>query len=201
MSARSLPAFASLLVFALVSLTNTVEAQKTWDGGGDSTSWTDAANWDPNGVPGASDNVVLTGGGTIQLGAGPITHCQPQLTSKTLEGTANITITGGFTWNGGQLRTSGTTNVGGLTTINVGTSHIIANGTLNLNGGGTWTDGTINMDGSAVLNLPSGQTLTVTDAAANGIFRFSVTAGETEPQFNLSGALTKAVGSTERDVD
>ena len=31
----------------------------TWNGGGDGSSWHDAANWDPDGVPTADDDVTI----------------------------------------------------------------------------------------------------------------------------------------------
>ncbi len=34
-------------------------AQKKWDGGANSSSWNDAANWSPDGVPGISEDVIL----------------------------------------------------------------------------------------------------------------------------------------------
>jgi hypothetical protein len=32
---------------------------KLWDGGASTTSWFDANNWDPDGVPIATDNVII----------------------------------------------------------------------------------------------------------------------------------------------
>ena len=38
-----------------------------WDGGGNGTSWTDAANWDGDKLPAASDEVQLASGSNVTL--------------------------------------------------------------------------------------------------------------------------------------
>ena len=34
-------------------------AVKTWDGGGDGVNWNSANNWNPNGVPGTTDDITI----------------------------------------------------------------------------------------------------------------------------------------------
>src|SRR4029079_14368104 len=41
-------------------LASTVTLSKTWDGGAATTNWGDAANWNPDGVPIASQDVSLS---------------------------------------------------------------------------------------------------------------------------------------------
>ncbi len=53
-----------LLILAAVP----ASVAKTWDGGGDGTSWSSANNWNPNGVPTGSDNVVINAPGTTIVG-------------------------------------------------------------------------------------------------------------------------------------
>ena len=43
-------------------------AQKTWDGGGDGSAWEDAGNWDPDGLPTGSDDVIVNAPGTTIIG-------------------------------------------------------------------------------------------------------------------------------------
>src|SRR5512135_3261747 len=50
----TLPAFVVFFITVDASY-----AQKKWDGGGNSTSWYDAANWSPDGVPGMNDSVTF----------------------------------------------------------------------------------------------------------------------------------------------
>lgn len=40
----------------------------SWDGGGDGTSWNDAANWNPAGVPGPSDDATIADNSVIDSG-------------------------------------------------------------------------------------------------------------------------------------
>ena len=91
-------------------------------------------------------------------------------------------------------------NVNGTVSFLTGGSKIINGPTFNMASAGTWVDGTIFMDAGSVFNLPTGQTLTITDSGVNSFSRTGVTAGETEPILNIIGTLTKAGGSTERDV-
>ncbi len=51
--------FCLIALILLVALAGNAQAT-TWDGGGDSSSWNDADNWDA-GVPGASDTALITG--------------------------------------------------------------------------------------------------------------------------------------------
>jgi hypothetical protein len=46
-------------LFALLGLVNDASAFTRWTGGGDGTSWHDPVNWDPCGVPGASEEVDI----------------------------------------------------------------------------------------------------------------------------------------------
>ena len=53
------------------------DAQKFWDGGAGTREWSDAANWLPDGVPLATDDVILShqwigGDYTVKLPAGPV---------------------------------------------------------------------------------------------------------------------------------
>ena len=60
--------FNKKLIISLIALavctTPALSATKTWDGGGSGTSWSSANNWNPNGVPGSSDNVIINAPGT-----------------------------------------------------------------------------------------------------------------------------------------
>jgi hypothetical protein len=55
--------FSTSFIFCL--LFSLQAGAQTWDGGGDGTSWSDALNWNPNGVPGASANITLGTGLTV----------------------------------------------------------------------------------------------------------------------------------------
>ncbi|MBL6964410.1 MAG: LamG domain-containing protein, partial [Bacteroidetes bacterium] len=44
-----------------------VQHSKTWDGGASTSNWGDANNWNPDGVPESSDDVLLDGANTINV--------------------------------------------------------------------------------------------------------------------------------------
>ena len=49
----------SLALIIFLMGTMTISAQSTWDAGGDGTSWQDAANWNPDGIPAAGSLVII----------------------------------------------------------------------------------------------------------------------------------------------
>ena len=51
-----------LIAAACALLTAPASAQITWDGGGDGTTWSSAANWSTDTVPGPTDDVVIPAG-------------------------------------------------------------------------------------------------------------------------------------------
>lgn len=132
--------------FCLVFCFNAA-AQKTWDGGGDGTTWNSANNWAPNGVPTAGQtvsigngyNVILNtsttvasltiGGGT----SGSLTMGDNN-TNRTLTVTGNVIVNAGATFssdgNGGNVL-----NVGG---------NLTNNGTFDMNDGNDDCDVTFN---------------------------------------------------------
>lgn len=70
----------------------------TWTGSGNSTSWTNACNWSPRGIPGATDNVIFNTAPTYKLN---ITDSRT-VKDFTLNGTGtfNASATGILTING-----------------------------------------------------------------------------------------------------
>ncbi|MBW3593440.1 MAG: hypothetical protein KY396_07085, partial [Actinobacteria bacterium] len=68
-------------------------ATKTWDGGAGTTSWHDAANWSPDGVPGVDDHVCIpedaSGDVTVRL--------TTTATVKSIEVGETLDIAGGGT--------------------------------------------------------------------------------------------------------
>jgi hypothetical protein len=52
--------FRLVMVFIMMLAFGQVWGQKTWDGGGDGTSWSSANNWNPNSVPLATETVSIS---------------------------------------------------------------------------------------------------------------------------------------------
>jgi len=124
-----------------------VANQKTWDGGGSTNNWTEAANWTCDAVPISTDNVIFNGTSaknaavnvnvvaeTFQINAG--------YTGAISLGLSNLTVAGGITQGAG--------------TFNGGSAVIVCNGPFSMTGG------TFN-GGSSRLQTRS--TFTVTSAA------------------------------------
>lgn len=111
---------------------------KSWDGEGADNFWYTAANWDPNGVPTADDNVVinLPSGGTVVTNGAGTTSANIIMVgdSNTLVVNGDLSMfsvihvndTGEIQWNAGEIskRDPGVT------------SSIINYGEINLNSGG-----------------------------------------------------------------
>jgi hypothetical protein len=110
---------------------------KDWDHGANTTSWDDAANWAPDGVPsagdiacigsgfsvdhssGASDSVLaVQSSGTLTVSGGslaltsastPSTATDLNQSGGTIGGTGTLSVSGSFAWSGGRQTDAGTT--------------------------------------------------------------------------------------------
>lgn len=107
--------FFTILIFSISCLhSESVFAQVIWDGGAGSLNWSDPDNWDPDGLPTASDEVTIGNSGNVVIQNGE----SFDIKSLTLSG-STLTIN-----NGGQLAIS----VGGTY------AFTLDNGTFNNNG-------------------------------------------------------------------
>jgi hypothetical protein len=113
-------AVVSVMISAPVSARAAGGTTYTWVGntqmaGADNHSWGDARNWNPSGVPGDGDSVIIEqpssgdcfahvdGVPTVSLVDFTLIE-SPTLCTTSVSGGA-ITVTGSFSWNGGQLIT------------------------------------------------------------------------------------------------
>src|SRR5262245_3979522 len=128
----------------------TVPAAVSWDGGAGTLNWNDAANWDTNALPTATDDVVIdvpASAITVTHGSGTTSiHSLTCQESLTLSGgsfsiAAPSTIAGAFALSGGSLSGAGGLTVSGLTTWTGGGMSGLgvtnADGGLLINGAGT----------------------------------------------------------------
>jgi hypothetical protein len=137
-------------------------AQVTWDGGAGTNNWGDANNWNPNGVPGAAQSVLIGNGFNVVLNvnanvasltvgggtSGSLTLGNNN-TNRTLTVSGNITVQ-----TGAQLVTAGN---GGNVVITGG--NVINNGIFDLRIGGATADITFNGTSNQSVSGPG----TVTD--------------------------------------
>lgn len=106
---------------------------KTWDGGAGTNNWGDAANWNVDGVPTATDNVELTGGNTININVAAVTKnlllSNSGLVLTIRSGNA-LTVSGDFTLNSGTFNTEAAfSTVSGTVDVTNGTVGFIGIGT------------------------------------------------------------------------
>jgi hypothetical protein len=182
--ARRLVAFVSALcttmLLCVAVADNAVAATTyTWVGnsqpsGGDNHSWTDAQNWDPNGVPGDGDSVIIEQPSqddcfahvdavpTVSLTNFTLAE-DPALCTTSVTG-GNITVEGSFQWNGGSLETPTTISANAAGTVsgsnqrrNALTAELDVFGDLTLTG--TTGDGSMQILAGTTLHLEPGATL------------------------------------------
>lgn len=180
-----------LLVTSILTICFFSRAQITWDGGGDGTSWSDAANWVGDIAPAATDNVLLDnsvvpGSYTVNLPSGTVTTTINTITI-TPSGTNNITLI---------LPSTNNANPG-FTVSGTGDALLLNNGAILRNSSGA-TAGTginitntfrINNGGRYIHNTGRGNAgivsqLSTAAGTEDGIFEFDVPLGSYSPSLS-----------------
>jgi len=157
-------------------------------------------------VPGAGDTAVINDG-EVNL-TSDVTVQELDLRYGTLQGSANITVTGMTTWSGGYMKGSGTTNANGGLTLN-GSNRYLYQRTLNNPLTATWTGGDIYLYAGATINnsgtwdvqadsgllYGGGGPLSIFDNS--GVFQKTAGTGNTVVgiNFNNSGSVDVQVGT------
>jgi hypothetical protein len=100
----------------------------SWVGLGDGTSWTNTANWDPNGVPGPNDSadISLIAGGSANIVSDSVTVCDLTIGGAVLlnTGVGGMTVNNLLDWHAAQ---STSVISGSLTAL--GSSTLTSSGT------------------------------------------------------------------------
>src|SRR6185436_2213544 len=87
--------FSALL--AAIAFASSAHAQSyTWNNG--NADWTSMSNWNPNGIPGPSDDAIINGGTCTVSTA--INVQSVAFTNGTLNGGGTLTIASSFNWSG-----------------------------------------------------------------------------------------------------
>jgi hypothetical protein len=135
-----------------------VWGQKTWDGGGDGVNWSSANNWNPNGVPTATDAVTIPNGSNVTVNTAAV--C------------ASFTINGGGNANTISISGTNSLTVTGTVTINAGTgsgdNKIIAVGSGTLSCASIVIADTGNNDRDSEITLSTGTVTVLGDITMNG---------------------------------
>ena len=114
--------------------------ERTWTGGSGG-AWDQATNWNPTGVPGPGDSVVISSGSPIL--SAPATVVEVRFTGGTLGLNAGLMVTGQFVWSGGS--------VSGALTIATGAQFVMTNSaTRDLNAGAITNRGTAVLGDGAI---------------------------------------------------
>jgi hypothetical protein len=165
------------LFSALLAAAPAGAATKTWDGGGGNTSWNTAANWNPDGVPGASDDVIIDVPGDIS-----ITYSGATTTILSLSSTESLAISSGSLTVSGAMSVSGSLSVASSGTLNLNGSSTAGSlsqtggtlggsGTLTVSGALSWTGGTMSGTGTTVSASGGTATVTVPSGSSSALSR------------------------------
>lgn len=202
----------------LVSLC--VSAQKTWDGGAGTNNWNDGNNWNPNGVPTATDAVTIGNGFTVILNtnasiasltlgggvSGSLTLGNNN-TDRTLSVSGNIIVSNGATLqtagNGGNvLNIGGNLQNNGVFDMRIGgaSANVVFNGTANqvVSGTGATTDFNLininNTNAASVIDIASSNFSAASGflTLTRGILRMSGTYTFSNSFFNTANPVINA---------
>ena len=140
-----------------------------WDGGGKTTNWSEAANWDSDTVPAPNDRILV---GALTTGVSGVTLDQSfdisSLGALTIGAGQTLRVGEGITLRiadhspGGFIWVNGTLNLNGGTLHNDKTGLITNRGTINVNGG------TLNNQGFTLVNESEGRINNVGGLISNG---------------------------------
>src|SRR6185295_3712040 len=103
-----------------------------------------------------------------------------------------LAVSGAFSWTGGTMSGTGSTNIGasGSLALTTGNTKVLSARTINNSGTITWAStGWIDGNTSPVINNLAGATF---DATGDALFRLN---GTGIPTFNNAGVLRKTAGS------
>ncbi len=201
-----------------LTLTTTADASTVYWTNSNGGDWDTASNWSTGTVPTASNTVfiglsgysftvthsanvadsvssllsldpIVLSGGSFALAASS-TVDDLLVDGGTLLASGNLTVTGAFTWSGGELTGGGTVTVAtaGTLTIDGGILYLVGETLTNL-GTATWTLGYIEFDNGAVFNNAGTLTLQLP-----GNYYTYLNQGDAGT-FNNSGTLIQASSS------
>ncbi len=147
-----------------------------FDNGAGTGQWDNAANWDTNTLPSATDDVCIgsfavtilgthapqsifvVNAGSLTIAAGGLSLAAASqidgsfaLTAGTLSGAGTLTVNGAMSWTGGEMNGAGLTEAAGSLNISGAGSKRLISRTLKNSGTATWTGTGPILTGSAAL--------------------------------------------------
>lgn len=134
----------SLILLMVLSFSYSFSQTKTWDEGAGTKSYGDAANWNPDGVPGLEDEIQIPYGDTVEIQSGTYSIKYIELRANSL-----FTI-----HEGAQLNVENSTNR--AFDASGSTSKVINKGTLEINNSGFYAlliYGSFKNDSTGILTI------------------------------------------------
>ena len=126
-----------LIIFILISSSTFAQTTYSWNGG--SGIWSVATNWTPNGVPTATDNVVITATGTYTV----TLDGDSTINNLTIGGTSGVQS---LSLSSRTLTINGTGTINDSGSVSLTTSTLAGSGTLTNYGTLTAYDGILSID-------------------------------------------------------
>jgi len=209
----------SALLVLLIFFTTQGFGQKTWDGGAGTSNWGDANNWNPNGVPLLTDDVVISRNGALTINVNGSFTCNSlainytgntnETISIVIPATQSLSVTNAITFtnsgNGGENASmnvsGGTLNAASITMNNTSGNDrdcyiLISNAAAIIN-----VSGDIIMNGSSARNyfrFTANGTLNVGGTITGGGITSAAGGGVTAPNYgtvNYNNAGNQYVGA------
>ncbi|MFC1859396.1 hypothetical protein ACFL9U_15405, partial [Thermodesulfobacteriota bacterium] len=173
--------FLLIVAFSLFFAAHAFGASLTWNNAGGDGSWHNSANWSPEQLPAAGDDVTIPAGetanystgtsdlnsftvsGTLNITGGALNSSADSTVAEggtiafsagTLGGSGSVTISGTFNWNGGSVSVTNGFFTTGTTTLSGTSDKILSNNSTWTNSGTVdWMSGDFNLSGTfAIFN-------------------------------------------------
>ena len=199
-----------MLVCSLAFFTYSYAATITWDGGASTTTWSDAANWVGDVVPGTGDDVDIDGATVILTASTQVQRVYVRGSGHLTINVSVVLTVDGFAGDDGlEINTSATCINNGTITI----SNIAGSGSDGLFSKGTFTNnGSISIDGVSYHGFymqggtfinSSGATLSVTNVGQSDATREHLYLDDnsgTGAVFTNNGTVTVAMVSGDEGI-
>ena len=187
--------FAAFFVLALLNI-GSVSGQKTWDRGANTNNWEDGNNWNPNGIPLATETATIGNNYTVVVNSAAVCSSLTivggaQITSVTINGSNSITVTNAITINAGTGTGDNKFIAVGAGTLTAGSVSIATTGNNDRDSYISITTGTVNVSGNFAMNGAAAQNQIVFSNAGTLNIGGSITGGTISNTAGSAVALTR----------
>lgn len=182
---RSRVVFGALVALAL---SPALLAQSTWTGAF-GTSWDNANNWSPAGVPTSTTDVIIANTATQ-----PSTYLlDPECDDLTIDAGATLTLGSGF-----ELTVNGNVVINGTFTVSSGSSDMVVAGSWTNNG--TFNNGSATVDLDGTGDIGGSSTTTFHDLVISSGTRSAITIFDVDGDCQVKAGSTLSLGTLTHTV-